>query len=240
MAGFRFLSLATAASFLLANQAQAQNEATNTATRVECLAEMNAARSLAGFPELKLGDDKASQLQITQIGDSRSGVEQPNTEYLKKVCAGMKGGEASVDTFTPNGTYAYAVQDTYDCKAAVDQWKKAFANFDGLPPAYKSTESPYTNAQNISLISLFNPKENPKVDCAHFTCPATTGGLGAGRNGEEKELKALLCVTTPQALTEGQPPYTAQQQLLLFSCKEAVELSNKITAFLRKPLPISW
>ncbi|CDJ51409.1 SAG family member [Eimeria brunetti] len=224
MAGFKFLSLGIAATFLLANQAQAQappeddTGAANTATQVNCLAEMNAARTLAGLPEFKLGDDTASLLPITTKDPSRSDEKQPNSNYLKQVCDGMKGnrmaceqGNVTVDTIKPEGTYAYAVQDQYDCQAAVDQWKKAFTNFDGLPPAYKGTESPYTNAQNISLISLFNPKENPKVDCAHFTCPATTGGLGAGRNGEEKELKALLCVTTPQALTEGQPPYTQDQ-----------------------------
>ncbi|CDJ51408.1 SAG family member [Eimeria brunetti] len=217
MAGFKFLSLATAAAFLLGKQAQAQSlpgadaGAANTATQVNCLAEMNEARSLAGLPELKLGDDEKSLLPITTKGTSRSETEQPNTNYLKQVCDDMKGGKVTVQKITPDGIYAYAVQDKYDCQAAVDYWKKAFTNFNGLPPAYDSTATPYTSAQNISFISLFNPKENPKVDCAHFTCPPATGDGGNGRSGEEKELKALLCITTPQALTAGQPPYTQDQ-----------------------------
>ena len=114
---------------------------------------------------------------------------------------------AGLQTPTPDGTYAYAVQDgsTADCKGAVDSWKKAFSNFSGVPPANTEKTELYKNPANVSLIALFNPGENALVDCAYFVCPAKTASTGTSA---EKELKALLCVTTPKALTAEKAPFT--------------------------------
>ncbi|CDI74852.1 SAG family member [Eimeria praecox] len=219
MAGLKLLSLATAAVFFVAKEASAA-ESQNTATRVDCTTDMNAARSRGEFANLVVDLDTLklpiTKAQVPSVGDSNT--ETPNTDYLKQVCDAMKANQTIQTTINPAGTYAYAAQDgeKADCKAAVDYWKKAFKNFEGVPPVYKKDEAPYTDAQNVSLISLFNPKSDPKVDCAYFICPAaTTTGTGAGAQasaaGEtttDKELRALLCVTSPPALTDQQAPFT--------------------------------
>ncbi|CDJ51395.1 SAG family member [Eimeria brunetti] len=140
----------------------------------------------------------------------------------------------SAQTRAIDGTYAYAVQDgtNANSEAAVKNWKEALSNFSSLPPEYSEDTEPYNNPQNISFISLVNRKDNPKVDCVYFTCPAKpadpdqdsdTGGLEHGpegrnkkqRSGNEntvdKEVKALRCVITPNALIASTAPYTQSQ-----------------------------
>ncbi|CDJ35225.1 SAG family member [Eimeria mitis] len=184
----------------------------NTAERAECWEQLHEARSLVGFPEFT----PANILKITD-NDWTSGQRGNITtlkEYLAKVCNAMKTNEAPVD-LTPKteGTFAYAIQEgeNADCKAAVDYWKDAFTNFNGeLPPAYAAGTKPYDNAQNVSFISLFNPQASPKVDCAYFVCPAATQKSKSSQDSTEtdKDVKALICVTTPNALTESQKPFT--------------------------------
>lgn len=96
-----------------------------------------------------------------------------------------------------------------DCSAAVEFWTQAYTNFEGLPEAYAKDKVPYNSAQNVSFIALFNPKENPEVDCAYFTCPAApSSNVGAGvRATSDREVRGLLCVTTPNALTQGEAPF---------------------------------
>ena len=118
-------------------------------------------------------------------------------------CAEYEQGTPISDATKPDGTFAYAVQqgEQVDCKAAVDYWKKAYSEFGDLPPAFTNYKTaPYNDANNVSLISLFNPKEDPTVDCAYFKC-ANTGNTAV-------ELKALLCVTAPKALTAKAQPFT--------------------------------
>ncbi|CDJ51399.1 SAG family member [Eimeria brunetti] len=76
-----------------------------------------------------------------------------------------------------------------------------------------AVKTPYDDPRNISFISLFNPKDSPKVDCAYFTCPKSAAGGGAQRQtaGTEGAVKALICVTTPNALTKGKKPYEQEQ-----------------------------
>ena len=103
----------------------------------------------------------------------------------------------------PDGTFAYAVQtgEEADCKAAVDYWQKAYSKFGDLPPVFANyTTAPYNDANNVSLISLFNPKEDPTVDCAYFKC--------ANQAKNAVEFKALLCVTAPNALEKDKQPFT--------------------------------
>ncbi|CDJ35224.1 SAG family member [Eimeria mitis] len=210
------LSLAAAAVLLARADGQEQeNAATNKAVRVDCSSQMNAARSLAGFTGFQAAADSADppeQLPIYSSNtEGRSGSTDPNTEYLTAVCKAMKQNTATEVDIKPDGTYAYAVQEgtDADCQAAVDHWKEAFTNFDGLPPTYDKSTDVYKSAKNVSFISLFNPQENPKVDCAYFTCPAGVKAKGVDSGtGDDKELKALLCVTTPKALTAEVAPFT--------------------------------
>ncbi|CDJ51394.1 SAG family member [Eimeria brunetti] len=146
-------------------------------------------------------------------------------------------GTIATESGTTTSTYAYAVQDGTEanCEAAVEHWKEALPNFSGLPPTYTTETDLYKNSQNVSFISLFNPKENPKVDCAYFTCPAKSETPAEDEDNEEpppavegsgdssharqtrsgataeKEVKALLCITTPNALTADTAPYTQSQ-----------------------------
>ncbi|CDJ35223.1 SAG family member [Eimeria mitis] len=174
MGVINFLSLAAAAVLLVKANGEEPSAAKNTAVRVNCSSPMNAARSAAGFSALEVAADNSGQLPIHSAdsashSDDSSG-KTPNDDYLTDVCDAMKKEQMpdAVEEITPDGTYAYAVQEgtDADCEAAVAYWKEAFTNFDGLPPANSTEASVYTSAQNVSFISLFNPKESPKVDCA--------------------------------------------------------------------------
>ncbi|CDJ32985.1 SAG family member [Eimeria mitis] len=213
MGVINFLSLAAAAVLLVKANGEDESAAKNTAVRVDCSSPMNAARSAAGFSALEVAADASGQLPIHSSSDSSE--KQPNDDYLTKVCDAMKKGKLPDPPveIKPDGTFAYAVQEgtDADCEAAVAYWKEAFTNFEGLPPANSTDASVYTSAHNVSFISLFNPKESPKVDCAYFTCPAKSTPKETGDNTTEKELKALLCVTTPKALTDEAAPYSQEQ-----------------------------
>ncbi|CDJ32938.1 SAG family member [Eimeria mitis] len=263
MAGLKFLPLVTAAIFLLgANGANTSNGAATgyKADRVDCSASMNAARNLVGFADFTVGKTDGEKLPIDE---ALAGRDVTGAAYVNSVCTALKDVTCRVfcvlrpsqnqqntasaqESATLAGTYAYAVQEgaSADCKAAVDHWKAALSNFKSLPPQYTGETAPYADPQNISFISLFNPNENPKVDCAYFTCPAqqadsqqrnnVSGGDGEGEGeGDEdpevdsgvdgpkpggeggsttdKEVKALVCVTTPKALNKDAAPYTQAQ-----------------------------
>ncbi|CDJ32257.1 SAG family member [Eimeria mitis] len=204
---------------------------------------MNAARNLVGFADFTVGKAEGEKLPIDAAPASK---DVTGTAYVGSVCTALKGNAVSAqESATLDGTYAYAVQEgaTADCEAAVEHWKAALSNFDGVPPQYKEETAPYDNPQNISFISLFNPNENPKVDCAYFTCPAQQAdsqqrnnlvdgeGEGEGEEGDpeadsggsgpkpddggtsttDKEVKALVCVTTPKVLNKDAAPYTQAQ-----------------------------
>ncbi|KAL8453391.1 hypothetical protein Emed_000890 [Eimeria media] len=120
------------------------------------------------------------------------------------------------------GIYMYASQasEDGDCAAAVLHWKSAINNFTELPPAYSTeTPSPYTDPLNISFVGLYNPGQNPTVDCAVITCqpetqtgeggpPSSKVGDGAEDETEKKEVYSLVCLSTPQALQASQKPFT--------------------------------
>ncbi|CDJ29193.1 SAG family member [Eimeria mitis] len=141
-----------------------------------------------GHP-LELGTTEQEQLPI--LG-SESALD---TEYVEKVCTAMKADKAPSE------------------KAAT-------------LTAYTENTAPYDKVQNVSFISLFNPKENAKVDCAYFICPAAEEDADEpkNRNDDEppsedpepeattdKDLKAILCITTPSALEANKAPYEQAQ-----------------------------
>ncbi|CDJ34478.1 SAG family member [Eimeria mitis] len=228
MVGLKLLSLALATIFSVGtNRASAAGSVAtaNKADRVDCSESMNAARKLVGFADLTLGEEGNEKLPIDPAAKART---ETVAAYVKSVCTALKSNEASPPGDL-TGTYAYAVQEgtSANCEAAVDYWKAALSNFDGLPPQYTAETKLYKTPQNVSFISLFNPNENPKVDCAYFTCPAQQDEPnepdgasvrekdseleGEGESTTDKEVKALLCVTTPNALTTNKAPYTQDQ-----------------------------
>ncbi|CDJ32935.1 SAG family member [Eimeria mitis] len=184
MASLLLQSLA-AVAVLGATAALGGNTSKNSAKKIDCSTHMNAVRTLAGFSPLELGTTEQEQLPI--LG-SESALD---TEYVEKVCTAMKADKAPSE------------------KAAT-------------LTAYTENTAPYNKIQNVSFISLFNPKENAKVDCAYFICPAAEEDADEpkNRNDDEppsedpepeattdKDLKAILCITTPSALEANKAPY---------------------------------
>ncbi|CDI74848.1 SAG family member [Eimeria praecox] len=260
MTAFKFLSLATAAIFFVDMNPADAAAATPSAKSVSCLDPMNKARNLVGFTALTAAKNQGEILPIVQVSSGGS-PQTSGDAYVKAVCNALQASPASpASAIAVNGTYAYAAQDgaDADCEAAVEHWKEAVDNFNGPPPQYKAGDGVYANPQNISFISLFNPQNNPKLDCAYFTCPASAsseqgdGGLEEEEDEPKQEegekqtqpgqqqsgsvgvqtvsatadqtaqaLKALLCVTTPNALKDNTPPFTDDQW-------------SKITAGLKK------
>ncbi|CDJ56970.1 SAG family member [Eimeria maxima] len=205
MVGLKFLSLAATAVFLLARGATA-GAVKSTAERVNCTSAMNAARNGGAFVALNPAEDPAYQLPITTTSTTPPTTSTSNDAYIKKVCAAMKNKTPISTTTKPDGIFAYAVQteEKPDCEAAVDYWKKAYSTIGDLPPAFSNyTTAPYNDANNVSLMSLFNPKDDPTVDCAYFKC--------ADASEASVEFKALLCVTTPNALKKNEQPFTEDE-----------------------------
>ncbi|CDJ35226.1 SAG family member [Eimeria mitis] len=187
--------------------------ATNKAERAECWEQMNLARTAAGFD--KLTQQNMFKLSASDWANTRDQATKL-TEYLGNVCNAMKTNTAPEGLTPVAGTVAYAVQEgeQADCQAAVDYWKEALTNFNGeVPPAYGANAAPYDNTQNVSFISLFNPQANPTVDCAYFVCPASTQNAKEqqGNTNTDKSMNALICVTSPSALTNSQEPFTKEQ-----------------------------
>ncbi|CDJ51406.1 SAG family member [Eimeria brunetti] len=219
MAVLKFLSVAAAAVFFSAiswaHGDPDPNAITPEVERVECWKQMNAARSLVGFVDLKQKDMLKTSAEEWEGDDDGTALKA----YLAAVCAAVKKEQSQTAkgvAATMGATFAYAVQDgdDVDCAAAVDYWKAAFTNFNGtLPPVYTENTTPYDSLQNISFISLFNPKDSPNVDCAYFTCPAAATESRGQEQGTstEKGVNALICVTTPSALEAEKQPYEQEQ-----------------------------
>ncbi|CDJ30190.1 SAG family member [Eimeria mitis] len=112
-----------------------------------------------------------------------------------------------------SGTYAYMAleSETPDCAAAVSHWKDAVSNFTTIPPANKEETKIYSKQQNISFVALYNPQENAAADCRVVTCTRSAApqapGVGALSTGDY----ALLCMTTPEALTADAEPFNEDQ-----------------------------
>ncbi|CDJ28020.1 SAG family member [Eimeria mitis] len=105
-----------------------------------------------------------------------------------------------------------------DCAAAVSHWKDAVSNFTTIPPAKNDEAKLYDKQQNISFVAMYNPQENAAADCRVVTCTRSAapqspgeGGVGGLSTGEGKTGYALLCMTTPEALTAEAAPFNEEQ-----------------------------
>lgn len=58
-----------------------------------------------------------------------------------------------------------------DCAGAVEYWKTAATNYNGLPPAYTKDKAPHDVDKSVPFVALFNPQDKSTVDCAFVTCP---------------------------------------------------------------------
>ncbi|CDJ31545.1 SAG family member [Eimeria mitis] len=192
-----------------------------------CLTEINGARKKAGFNDFVIpqeGKDK----RLPEEGERDSGNY---AEWVwKPVCAALikeEAGEGKSDTASEtfgSGTYAYHVVDDTsapNCAGVVDQWKKAYSNFSAMPPSRKDDNTVYSNQDNVSLVAMYNPSDDATADCRIVTCTKTTKTSTAapGKQGgqeveaETKEGSALICMTTPDVLSEKSEsaPFTEEQ-----------------------------
>ena len=124
--------------------------------------------------------------------------------------AGETGRSQSKHLKFNSGTYAFMVLPSAspDCSATVDQWKAAYKNFDGPPPANCSTPA-YDNQDNISFLALYNPSTSATADCRVVTCvelhnqPIVNFNTQTIENNLEptgNQGHALICMTTPDVL----------------------------------------
>ncbi|CDJ28017.1 SAG family member [Eimeria mitis] len=232
MAALRLFSLASASAFLMANAVhqtakQASliaegSSATYTVKLAEanvCLDEMNAAREAAGLKHFVKESGEALEWPALTL-DQRQ--EQKNPAW-DPVCKALIGEDAEqvennvAEHGFNSGTYAYMALEsaTADCAAAVSHWKDAVSNFTTIPPAKNDQTTIYKTQQNISFVALYNPQENAAADCQVVTCTQTaaagTPGVQDANADGGKTGYALLCMTTPEALTDKAAPFDEEQ-----------------------------
>ncbi|KAL8453397.1 hypothetical protein Emed_000896 [Eimeria media] len=123
-------------------------------------------------------------LRSPPLDDSTSegNKETEEKEFLDKVCKIiLKEDSASVQEDDLKGTYMYAAQDSGEqqCAAAVEKWRGAIKDFPSTPPTYTANEPFYKEHKNVSVVGLYNPQSNPKVDCAIITCQSKASNDGS-------------------------------------------------------------
>ncbi|CDJ41970.1 SAG family member (sag2) [Eimeria tenella] len=204
--------------------------ATETAARLDCLAEMNEVRAAAGLAAF---GNATADVQVLPESSSSTKTITPATLWAE-ICKKMKGDQTEgTEAKKLQGTFAY-YPDGKDCKAAVQYWKEGFSLFKNeLPPTYTASNTPavYTD-RAVSFVALYNPQPSPLASCALVTCTQaaalaaqdplkSSGGPSARRlQGEEEEeedstttptpsttTSAVICLTNPKALTDGQAPF---------------------------------
>ncbi|CDJ36872.1 SAG family member [Eimeria mitis] len=230
MAALKLFSLGSASAFLMANavhqtakQTSLASDGTSPTYTVKlgedhvCLDEINAARQAAGLEHFKTESGAELAWPPVTLEDD----EQHNAAW-NPVCEALTGEESADVAKSANangfktGTYAYIALEsaTADCAAAVSHWKDAASNFTTIPPAKNNQTTLYDKQQNISFVAMYNPLEDAAADCRVVTCTRSAatqspgvGGVGALSAGEGKTGYALLCMTTPEALTAEAAPF---------------------------------
>ncbi|KAL8425200.1 hypothetical protein Efla_004275 [Eimeria flavescens] len=212
---FSFITLVNVA--LVALRVQADESASEVkyagnATEVDCLDVFNVARTAAGLvPFVSAG----AEFSVT-----KQALDKSFTERACKALMTQTPLTEVSQLFDFNKTVALAIQDghTGDCAAAVTHFNGALPLFGSLPPAFSTSEPVYKELQAVSFVALYNPKEDPKLDCGYLSCTATTKASSKGsesdgspQEGNTTTLKGLLCATSPQALIEGQAPFVQKR-----------------------------
>lgn len=132
----------------------------------------------------------------------------------------LKGDSEGTEAHQLRGTFAY-YPDSKDCKAAVQYWKDGFSLFkDELPPTYTEPDNPVVYTEKaVSFVALYNPQAKPVVSCAFVTCTKAAASTAPDISRSQKERSprrlqgsqethnAVICLTNPEALTEGRAPF---------------------------------
>lgn len=137
----------------------------HSAAVVDCLEAINAPRVLAGLPSFV---EKSVPLVAQDPESLCNRVQQETGGYDEKV------------------TYFYAPQtgDEHDCAAAVSYWRGGLALVKNqLPPAYKSNTEIYKDDRLLGLVGMYNPNQNPTLECKYVTCTVTTTTTAAPTSG---------------------------------------------------------
>ncbi|CDJ32927.1 SAG family member [Eimeria mitis] len=182
-----------------------------------CLDEINAAREAAGLEHFKKDSSAGLEWPPPTVESSQHNTAwNPVCEALTAEDAEQVGKSVDQNGFK-SGTYAYMELEsaTPDCAAAVSHWKDAVNNFTTIPPANKEQTTIYKTQQNISFVAMYNPQENAAADCRVVTCTRSAApqapGVGALSTDDGKTGYALLCMTTPEALTADAEPFNEDQ-----------------------------
>lgn len=129
----------------------------------------------------------------------------------------VKGKGDRTESKKLDGTFAYYA-GAKDCTAAVQYWKDGFSLFKNeLPPTYTTLGEPdvYTD-RAVSFVALYNPKASPVASCAFVTCTTAGTFAAAARRPSSPSLRrlqdaqtktAVICLTNPEALTDGEKPF---------------------------------
>ncbi|CDJ70109.1 SAG family member [Eimeria necatrix] len=190
---------------------------TGKAETLNCLAEMNEARTAAGLAQFEeASNDKQKLPQSTTLKEAINAGTLWN-----EICTIITTEESnSAEAEKLEGTFAY-YPGKKDCKAAVQHWKDGFSLFNNqLPPTYTALNNPavYTD-RAVSFIALYNPKASPVASCAFVTCTTASEfaapALSKGKEGPTlrslgdgaQTTTAVICLTNPKALTTGAAPF---------------------------------
>ncbi|KAL8453386.1 hypothetical protein Emed_000885 [Eimeria media] len=161
-----------------------QEAANHTASRVNCLNALNAARGSVGLTAFEAAPAGGNRLPVLdevatnpENGGTKSGqiTAASQAAFLKSFCDAKLQDKFELAKFnSEDGTYMYASQTsaTESCAAAVNYWKGAVQHFPSLPPSASEGGDLYLNNRNIAFVGLFNTGKNPTVDCAIITCDA--------------------------------------------------------------------
>ncbi|KAL8434685.1 hypothetical protein ACSSS7_003002 [Eimeria intestinalis] len=97
------------------------------------------------------------------------------------------------------------IKASANCDEAAAQIQKARHNFNSPPGPYIKNAPPFDEMENISLVALYNPKENAELDCYYLSC------LQDEDSSNPIRVRGLICASSPVALEQGKQPFTQEE-----------------------------
>ncbi|CDI79672.1 SAG family member [Eimeria acervulina] len=179
----------------------------------ECLDEIDSAREAAGLAKFVQPTQEEATKRLPL--ETTSNAWDPLCKDLLNATGSKIATKEVIQDFE-DGVYAFEVlaSANVDCSATVDQWKSAYKNFTGLPPANDSNATVYQNKLNVSFVALYNPSPGATADCRLVTCtevPAAQEHDGAPSDSNRQAF-IFVCMTTPDVLANNQKaPFTQEQ-----------------------------
>ncbi|CDJ70108.1 SAG family member [Eimeria necatrix] len=214
---FRLVCIALGVVSVLYGHEAAGASTTGKAETLNCLADMNEARTAAGLA--KFGEPSSEKQKLPPSPLLKETVDPTN--LWNQICKIITAEEEnSTEAEKLEGTFAY-YPGSKDCKAAVQYWKDGFSLFNNkLPPTYTtSNQSEVYNNRAVSFVSLYNPQTSPVASCAFVTCTKGAGSVASALSrsderrtlrrlqGEEEPTTAIICLTNPKALITDAAPF---------------------------------